>query len=149
MKLETAHTGNFECLQELWTNLKCDGSNWISGTLIEDQDIRFHLKLFNEGSGFGILGGRVSKFSVYSHGHREQYSDYLGACYFNYDRGFDRDYADEKGLKPSVEKKQIAFNAVLKTVELLDNKPHLLEQNAKIKRLSRMKYNELNTELKI
>ncbi len=56
---------------------------------------RIIAKVFDEGSNFGVNGGRVSKLSIYKPGTTGGgFSDMV----YNYDRGFDFSEIDEKLL---------------------------------------------------
>ena len=83
------------------------GENWVEG-IVNDGEYSFSSKLFDEGSEFGINGGRVSKLSI-SIG-----PTWTGfkACIVNYDRGWD--------IEPKIDEHQHVYNAVL---EFLENAP--------------------------
>jgi len=55
-------------------------NNWIKGTY---KNFTFNAKVFDEGSVFGINGGKVSKLMVWDKSKK--------IC-FNYDRGMDIDH---------------------------------------------------------
>jgi hypothetical protein len=80
------------------------GENWVSG-LVDNGEYCFECKLYDEGSKYGIQGGRVSKLNL-SHGSR-----WLGFdnCFVNYDRGWD--------IKPTTNDEIEVFKEVLEFLE--------------------------------
>lgn len=87
-------------------------SNWVEGK-IEKYD--FQAKLFDEGSEYGIDGGRVSELAIYDETVRQEKKDFLGSCIVHYDRGWD--------VKPK-EGFLATFRAVM---EVLENAPKRFE----------------------
>jgi hypothetical protein len=83
----------------------CRGSNWVKGTVDNDQ-YAFESKLFDEGSDFGIDGGRISKLTIWK-GEKFTWDNVIA----NYDRGWD--------VEPEREYKEL-FNAV---TDFLENSP--------------------------
>lgn len=83
-------------------------SNWVDGVVGE---YKFQAKLFDEGSEYGINGGRVSKLSIRKKRTMQEKSDFLSDCIVNYDRGWD--------IEPKEEYTE-CYNAVM---ELLENSP--------------------------
>lgn len=95
-------------MKAIFTDFPMD-SNWVSG-IIEGTEFKFESKLFDEGSRFGIDGGRVSKLSI-----RNKNVEGLGffdGYIVNYDRGWDIEPKDEQHIK--------IFNEVM---NLLENSP--------------------------
>ncbi|MDF2700916.1 MAG: hypothetical protein K0Q49_2480 [Haloplasmataceae bacterium] len=82
-----------------------DGSNWVKGTADNDQ-YAFESKLFDEGSDFGINGGRVSKLTIWK-GEKFTWDNVV----VNYDRGWD--------IEPEDDYKKL-FDAV---INFLENSP--------------------------
>ena len=83
------------------------GKNWVKGAVGE---YYFIAKLFDEGSTYGIKGGRVSKLSVYD--NRAGITGNFGFLYMiiNYDRGWDIRVPRTKGMRAH-------FNALMKFLE--------------------------------
>lgn len=86
------------------------GENWCSGTVGE---YKFEAKSFDEGSIFGINGGRVSKLCIKRLDTYGNGKDWFDGVIVNYDRGWDIKPKKIKGARK-------AYNAVMK---LLENAP--------------------------
>ena len=77
-------------------------NGWAEGTV---GSYRWQAKVYDEGSEFGINGGRVSKLTIWDQEKRKK-SNLLEACIVNYDREWD--------ITPKTAKAQQALEAVLK-----------------------------------
>lgn len=80
-------------------------NGWAEGTV---GPYRWEAKVYEEGSEFGINGGRISKLTIWDEKKRRE-SNLLAACIVNYDRGWD--------IKPKTVKAQQALEAVLELFE--------------------------------
>ena len=49
---------------------------------------KFQAKVFDEGSKYGIDGGRISKLSIWDEDMRNK-TNFFDSCIVNYDRGWD------------------------------------------------------------
>lgn len=77
-------------------------NGWIEGTV---GPYRWQAKVYEEGSEFGINGGRVSKLAIWDEEKRRKESNFFKACIVNYDREWD--------IEPKTSKAQKALEAVL------------------------------------
>ena len=76
--------------------------HWVDGTI---ESFRFQAKVFDEGSKYGIDGGRVSKLFVWDA------SIGFGSCIVCYDRGWD--------VRPKGNEQQELLRALIKYLEVL------------------------------
>jgi hypothetical protein len=82
-----------------------NSSNWVEGTV---DKYKFQSKLFDEGSTYGIDGGRVSKLAIWDERVRMKELNFFKACIVNYDRGWD--------IEP-FEDQKCYFNAAMNLLE--------------------------------
>lgn len=90
-------------MKAIFTSFPSD-TNWVKGRI---GSYLFEAKLFDEGSEFGINGGRVSKLSIY-----KSKINFSRGCIVNYDRGWD--------VEPKDDTEKEIYNAV---ITLLENSP--------------------------
>lgn len=70
------------------------GGNWVEGRVVHDgQPYRYQALLFDEGSPFGIDGGRVSKLWIAALEGSPADGAHRSRPVYNYDRGLDFDRA--------------------------------------------------------
>lgn len=81
-------------------------NGWFEGKV---GPYRWQAKVYDEGSEFGINGGRVSKLAIWDEKKRKETSNFFTACIVNYDREWD--------ILPKTAKAQQALEAVLKLFE--------------------------------
>jgi hypothetical protein len=60
-----------------------NNSNWVKGKI---DNYSFEAKLFDDGSRFGINGGRVSKLSIWDEKSRSKANDFIDDCMTYYER---------------------------------------------------------------
>jgi len=80
-------------------------NGWAEGAV---GPYRWQAKVYEEGSEFGINGGRISKLTIWDEEKRKK-SNLSAACIVNYDREWD--------IKPKTKKAQKALEAVLELFE--------------------------------
>ena len=73
------------------TSRKLSGA-WVDGTV---SGLRFQAKVFDEGSEYGINGGRVSKLMVWDESTRQAQQNIFAGAIVNYDRSWDIEPANE------------------------------------------------------
>lgn len=79
---------------------------WIDGTI---GGYRFQAKIFDEGSEYGINGGRVSKLCVWDEELRAKKQGIWSATIVNFDRGWD--------IKPKTAAHKAILSALLEYLE--------------------------------
>lgn len=87
-----------------------NGKNWVSA-VVNDGEYLVSSKLFDEGSGYGINNGRVSKLSIREKAKTSE-NDWFQGCIVNFERGWD--------IRPKEGKETEVFEAVL---HFLENAP--------------------------
>lgn len=109
METTESPTGNLEVLESFVDVKKVDG-NWVIGTVkgYGHGTAEIHMKLFAEGSEFGIEDGRISKLSIFTYKKPEDRNTSKRKMQVNYDRGWD--------VKPKEKFFQLFVNQLVKHV---------------------------------
>lgn len=79
MQQGNQYCGQLECLKG-FVNIDSVNDNWIVGSVVGQDDGYIRIKMYAEGSEYGIDNGRISKLFI---------RDSKGTILVNYDRGWD------------------------------------------------------------
>jgi hypothetical protein len=88
MKLETEHTGDLSALEGIITGPISFDGNWFNAK-IAGSTLDLQMKVFSEGSNYGIGGGRISKLAIFDDVVRMEKMSFHDSCETHYDRGWD------------------------------------------------------------
>jgi hypothetical protein len=88
MKLENELVGDLSALSGIIEDpISLDG-NWFNAK-IAGTELTLQMKVFANGSVFGIGGGRISKLALFDDRVRREKMSFHDACETHYDRGWD------------------------------------------------------------
>jgi hypothetical protein len=82
------YTGDLTALEEIADGPISVSDNWVNFKLA-DTDLTVEMKVFADGSTYGIGNGRISKLAIYDDAERIRLMDFHRACETHYDRGWD------------------------------------------------------------
>lgn len=82
------YTGDLTALEDIAGGPIEIRDNWVTFNLVHTT-LTVQMKVFAEGSAYGIGNGRISKLAIFDDAERRRLMNFHQACETHYDRGWD------------------------------------------------------------